>query len=116
MAETTISSAESPPDETHNHSDHHPEQEPAISKGWKWMTVLGNAAIGLSELATGNFSTMSVTADGLHNLGDTATYYMQAENIINPNLTDQRRIQMRKLAHWAIAATSLGVSAKAGMD
>jgi hypothetical protein len=102
--------------ELHDHDHSHAEQEPIISQRWKWMTVLGNAAIGLSELATGNFSTMSVTSDGLHNVGDTATYYMQAENILNPNLTEQRRSRLRKIAHWAIAATSLGVSVKAGVD
>lgn len=80
------------------------------------MTVLGNAAIGLSELATGSLSTMSVTADGLHNVGDTATYYMQAENILDPNKTEQKQTRLRKTAHWLIAATSLGVSAKAGID
>jgi hypothetical protein len=96
--------------------DHHHEQESPISQRWKWMTVLGNAAIGAVELVTGNFSTMSVASDGLHNVGDSATYYMQAENILNPNLTEQRRTRLRKLAHWAIAATSLGVSVKAGID
>ena len=102
--------------EPHNHNHNPTEQEPVISQRWKWMTVLGNAAIGLTELATGNFSTMSVTSDGLHNVGDTATYYMQAETILNPNLTEQRRSRLRKIAHWAIAATSLGVSVKAGVD
>jgi hypothetical protein len=98
----------------HNH-DHH-EQGPPISQRWKWMTVLGNAAIGAAELVTGNFSTLSVASDGLHNVGDTVTYYMQAENILNPNLTERRRTKLRKLAHWIITTTSLGVSAKAGID
>jgi hypothetical protein len=95
---------------------HHHEQEPVISQRWKWMTVLGNAAIGMCELAAGNLSTMSVTSDGLHNVGDTATYYMQAENILDQNKSEERRLRMRKIAHWVIAATSLGVSAKAGID
>jgi divalent metal cation (Fe/Co/Zn/Cd) transporter len=93
-----------------------PEHQPVISQRWKWMTVLGNAAIGTCELISGGFSTLAVTSDGLHNVGDTATYYMQSENILNPNLSERRRTRMRKLAHWAIAATSLGVSAKAGVD
>lgn len=101
-----------PPD----HHHHHHEHEPVISKRWKWLTVLGNAAIGAAELVTGNLSTLSVASDGLHNVGDTATYYIQAENILNPNLTERRKKKMRKLAHWAIALTSLGVSAKAGYD
>lgn len=100
----------------HSPNHNHPEHEPVITKRWKWLTVLGNAAIGAAELVTGNVSTLSVASDGLHNVGDTATYYMQAENILNPNLTEQRRKRMRKIAHWAIALTSLGVSAKAGVD
>jgi hypothetical protein len=102
--------------EAHEHHDHHADDEPVISQRWKWMAVLGNAAIGISELATGNLSTMSVTSDGLHNVGDTATYYMQAENILDPNKSEQKKMRLRKIAHWVIAATSLGVSAKAGVD
>jgi hypothetical protein len=102
-------------DEHHDHQ-HHDDHEPVISQRWKWMTVLGNAAIGAAELATGNFSTMSVTSDGLHNVGDTATYYMQAENILDKKKSEKKRQQLRKIAHWMIAATSLGVTVKAGID
>jgi hypothetical protein len=94
----------------------HAEEEPVISESWKWMTVIGNAAIGACELATGNLATLSVASDGLHNVGDTATYYMQAENIVNPNLSDQRRQKLRKVSHCIIAASSLGISIKAGFD
>lgn len=80
------------------------------------MTVLGNAAIGAAELASGNLSTMSVTSDGLHNVGDTATYYMQAENILDPEKSERKKMRLRKIAHWIIAATSLGVGVKAGLD
>jgi hypothetical protein len=90
--------------------------ESPISQRWKWMTVLGNAAIGACELVTSGTSTLSVASDGLHNIGDTATYYMQSENILNPNLNEKRKTRMRKLTHWIIAATSLGVSVKAGID
>jgi hypothetical protein len=93
-----------------------PSQEPPISQSWKWMTVLGNAAIGACELAAGNISSLSVTADGLHNVGDTATYYMQAENIVNTDLSEERRQRLRKVAHYVIAASSLGVGMKAGYD
>lgn len=97
------------------HSHPHAPELP-ISQQWKWMTVLGNAAVGAAELATGNISTLSVGSDGLHNAADVATYYMQAENILNPNLSEQRRMRLRTAAHWIIAATSLGVSVKAGVD
>lgn len=101
----------------HEHEPDHPHEKPVISRRWQWATALGNAAIGACELLTGNLNTLSVASDGVHNLGgDAATYYIQAENIINPNLTQERRDRLRKIAHWLIAATSLGVSAKAGMD
>jgi hypothetical protein len=100
----------------HHHDHQHSQPEQSISQGWKWMTVLGNAAIGTAELVTGNLSTMSVASDGLHNVGDSVTYYMQAENILNPNISEERRTRMRKVGHWIIAATSLGVSIKAGTD
>lgn len=102
--------------EPHTCGPHHPHEKPVISQPWKWTTVLGNAAIGAFEIIAGGGSTLAVTADGLHNVGDTATYYMQSENILNPNMSDQGRTRLRKIAHWVIAATSLGISAKAGVD
>lgn len=99
----------------HDHHNGH-EREPVISKRWKWATVLGNAAIGACELAMGNTSTLAVTSDGLHNVGDTVTYYMQAENILNPDKSEARRRRSRKIAHWIIATSSLAIGAKAGID
>jgi hypothetical protein len=96
--------------------EHEHVHDPAISQGWKWTTVLGNAAIGVCELATGNVASLSVTADGLHNIGDTATYYMQAENVINTEIPDERRQRLRKIAHYVIATSSLGIGVKAGYD
>src|SRR5688572_22486926 len=96
------------PEQHDGHCGHDgPEHDtpPVISQRWKWLTVIGNAAIGAGEIATGNLNTLSVTADGIHNVGDTATYYMQAENILNPNLTHTRRQRLRKIAHWVIATT-----------
>jgi hypothetical protein len=87
-----------------------------ISQRWKWATVLGNAAIGAAELATGNLSTMAVTADGLHNAGDAVTYHMQADNILNKKLTEAQRTRRRKIAHWIIGASSMAIAAKAGID
>lgn len=88
-----------------------------VSNRWKWATVIGNAAIGLAEMISGNVTTLSVTTDGAHNfLGDSWSFYLQAENARNPNLTEQKRAQRRKLAHWAIASSSLAVGAKAGFD
>lgn len=97
-------------------AEHMHEHAAPISQRWKWMTVLGNAAIGACELVTGNMTTLSVTADGLHNVGDAATYYMQSENILNEGLDNDRKDRLRKLSHYIIAASSLGIGAKAGYD
>lgn len=108
--------------------------EPIISERWKWITVGGNLAAGVAELATGKidsfdslastwkemfsggYSNMSLIADGLHNVGDAASYYMQAENVLNKELSEQKRQRMRKVSYWLIAASSLGISAKAGVE
>lgn len=97
----------------HGHAHEH---TPAITERWKWLTVAGNAVIGAAELATGNVSTLSVAADGIHNAGDAATYYMQAETALKPDMPEAKRNRWRMAAHWIIAASSLAVSAKAGVD
>lgn len=102
----------------HNHSSHvaRVEEPAAIGRSWKWVTVLGNAAIGAAELVTGNLTTLSVTGDGVHNAGDTGGYYLQADNILNRTLTERQRARRRKIAHSIIAAGSLAVAVKAGVD
>lgn len=87
-----------------------------VSPRWKWTTVIGNAVIGTAELATGNISTLAVAGDGVHNVGDTVTYYMQAEGAIRPEMHPKKQERMRKISHWIIAASSLGISMKAGVD
>lgn len=93
-----------------------PAEQPAISHRWKWATVIGNAAIGTAELATGNISTLAVAGDGLHNVGDSVTYYMQAEGALRPEMQPEKQERMRKISHWIIAASSMGISVKAGVD
>lgn len=93
-----------------------PAEQPAISPRWKWATVIGNAAIGTAELATGNISTLAVAGDGIHNVGDTVTYYMQAEGALSPEMQPEKQERMRKISHWIIAASSIGISMKAGID
>jgi hypothetical protein len=103
-------------DQHNHHEGHASHNEPIISQRWKWATVLGNAAIGTAELATGNLSTLAVAGDGVHNVGDMATYYMQAEGALKPTMDVEKQQRMRKISHWIIATTSLGLSAKAGID
>lgn len=98
--------------QTHEHAHH----EAPISHTWKWLTVGGNVILGVGEVLTGSVNTLAVTADGLHNLGDAATYYMQSEALLNTKMSEEKRQKQRKLAHWIIAATSAGMSIKAGMD
>lgn len=92
------------------------EHDPVISQEFKWTTVAGNAVIGAAELLTGNVSTLSVTTDGLHNVGDTASYYIQAENILNTSYSEEKRHRLRKAAYWIIATTSVIAGVRAGVD
>lgn len=92
------------------------DHPPVISKEFKWTTVAGNAVIGAAELFTGNISTLSVTADGLHNVGDTASYYIQTENILNAGYSEEKRHRLRKAAYWIIATTSMVAGVRAGID
>jgi divalent metal cation (Fe/Co/Zn/Cd) transporter len=92
------------------------EHAPAISKRWKYATVFGNLALGIAELATGNARSLAVAADGLHNLGDAATYSMQSNDVLQTDMDAERVHRRRKIAHWAIAVSSGAIGIKAGLD
>lgn len=102
----------------HEHHDHaHEHEHLPLSKGWKYAVLAGNAVIGATELALGiGNSALSVLADGVHNVGDVATYREQIENVSNKNRSEKRRQMTRRLSHWIISATSAGVGVKAGYD
>ncbi len=102
--------------EQHLHNEEDERSTPIISRKWQAATIAGNALIGAAELASGGGTTLSVTADGIHNAGDAATYYLQTENILNPSLPEERIARRRKIAHTIIAALSLSVAVKAGYD
>jgi hypothetical protein len=93
-----------------------PNNSQSISRSFQLLAVAGNAAIGLSEIMTGAGTALATTIDGIHNVGDSATYYMQTENLLNPDITLRRRELMRRASYWIIAAGSLGASVKAGID
>lgn len=107
---------------SHEHHHHHdieqsPDHEPIISHNWKRATVLGNLAIGAAEIVSGNTSTLSVTADGVHNAGDALSYYIQAENILDGEKHSEEKVQRRrKIGHTIIAASSGLIAGKAGYD
>jgi hypothetical protein len=88
---------------------------PAISNGWKRTTVAGNLLLGAAELMTGNLNSLSVAADGVHNIGDAVTYNLQSNDILKGHTADklQRR---RRAAHWIIAVSSGAIGLKAGYD
>lgn len=100
----------------HEHHHEHDEMLP-LSKWWKRAVLLGNAAVGAAEVALGvGSSALSVLADGVHNIGDVVTYREQIENVANEKRSERRRQMTRKLSHWAISLSSLGVGGKAAYD
>lgn len=100
---------------SHAHGGQH-DHPPAISRLWKRMTVGGNLALGGIELIAGNVTALAVAADGVHNIGDAVTYSMQADDILDTGMTQERLQKRRQIAHWLIAGSSAVIGAKAGVD
>ncbi len=102
----------------HHHHDHAHEHEkkPLVTRKWQIGTVAGNAIIGAAEIATGQFSTLSVAADGFHNFGDAFTYYTQTESVLNKNHSEERKKKLRKLGYWILFGTSAAIAAKTVYD
>lgn len=98
----------------HKGHEHHKHKK-LISRRWQWATVGGNALLGVAEVLTGHTSTLSVTADGLHNLGDAATYGIQTQDIMNGKLTQEKIYKRRKIAHWVISTSSAAVAVRAAI-
>ncbi|MEK7571547.1 MAG: hypothetical protein AAB553_04700 [Patescibacteria group bacterium] len=92
------------------------ESKPVISRTWQAGTVAGNLLIGAAEIATGNLTTLSVTGDGIHNVGDGFSYGLETENVLNPKLTEEKILKRRRVAHTIISAGSLIVATKAGIE
>ncbi len=88
-----------------------------IDQNWKRITVAGNAVLGALELASGGTATLSVAADGVHNIGDAVSYAVQSDHVLKHHEDTDARIQRRRKAvHWLISATSAGIALKAGVD
>lgn len=100
----------------HEHQEHQHEQPSAVTRKWQIGSVVGNALIGTAELATGHTSTLSVAADGLHNVGDAYTYYTQTENILSKKHSEEKKQKRRKLGYWILSGTSAAIAAKAAGD
>lgn len=105
-------------EQNHEHGHNHVSSGniSPISKKWKYLTVYGNLALGVLELASGNFKTLSLAADGIHNIGDAITYNMQSNELIKRHDNLDVSNKRRKLSHYIIATTSGVVSLKAGID
>jgi hypothetical protein len=101
----------------HDHA-HHREAQPIISRRWQVAAIVGNAVVGAAEIAGGlAASAYSVVADGLHNGADVYTYWLQSKNLLQRHkLSEEKQQRNRKIAHWVLCATSVGVAAKAGVD
>lgn len=89
---------------------------PAITPLWKRMTVGGNLLLGSVELFAGNFDSLAVAADGVHNIGDAVTYNLQSDDLLRQDMSRMRLQRRRKAAHWIIAVSSGAIAAKAGID
>jgi len=92
-----------------------PEDTPHnLFRNLKWPTLIGNLGIGAAEVLAGGSSTLAVTVDGVHNVGDAGGYAAQfyAEEAKQP----ERVRRLRKIGHWVIASSSAIVGAKAAYD
>ncbi|HSD56321.1 MAG TPA: hypothetical protein VLA92_04160 [Candidatus Saccharimonadales bacterium] len=99
------------------HAELLPHEAPVVSKRWKWTTVLGTAAVGACEIVAGNTTALATTMDGAHNLlGDSLSYAIQTDNVLNQNVPEEKRKRLRKLSYWMIHASSLGAMTIAGME
>lgn len=98
--------------------NHRPEDRPLVGEGWKWTTSIGNFVIGAAEMLSGGVSFLSVTGDAVHNFGDAATYYTQANNVIHQHEKEgaSRREFLHKAGYWVISAASAATMVKAGID
>lgn len=93
----------------HNH-------EPAIGKWWKYAAIAGNLALGMLELASGGTHTLAVAADGIHNVGDAVVYGVQSDDLLNPDIAENKLQQRRFFAYSTIAALSAVVGVKSGLE
>lgn len=102
----------------HHHQIQNNETQPIISRRWQIATIVGNAAVGAAEIAGGlAASAYSVVADGMHNGADVYTYWLQSKNLLQRHkLSQEKQQRNRKIAHWVLCTTSIGVAAKAGVD
>lgn len=91
-------------------------EKPIITSAWEKAVISSNLSVGLAEIASAGTETMSVAVDGLHNLGDTASYWFQTQNILDRNISKEKRDKRRKLVYGIIFASSLLASGKSVVD
>lgn len=94
-------------DHGHGHG-HHERSQSTLGKAIKWVTVLGNGAVGAAEIAIAKLNTLSVIIDGVHNIGDFVSYWLQFNTVFKGHLLSPEEIKSRRrLAYAVIAGASL---------
>lgn len=107
----------------HEHPEHdHVNHEASLSPLWVGATSAGNLGFGAAETAAGlgqlgtNVKTMSLVSEGVHSLlGDSLAFMLQGINVVC-KLPEKRKQQLRKATFWIMAASSVSVGMKTGMD
>lgn len=87
----------------------------ATPRRWLKVATLGNAALGVAELAWGLKSgSAALSADAIHNASDTASYGIKWQaSMHEKHLTPKQINRRRKTAGWLISLASLGVGGAA---
>lgn len=94
-----------------------PDAAPApIKNWWKWLAVVGNGVISVSEAWLGGLSAMSVASDAAHNMSD-LTYGVQANDAVRQAKYSSKSLAARrKVVYWVISGCSGLAALKAGYD
>lgn len=106
----------------HEHNHEHIAADSNLSPLWVGATSVGNLGFGGTEIAAGlgglgtNANTMSLVSEGVHSfLGDSLAFLLQGINVVC-KLPEKRKQQLRKATFWIMAASSVSVGMKTGMD
>lgn len=103
------------------------ERPPLVTRGWKRVAVIGNVTAGVVDLIGGRVDRLfsvtdgaveAVIVDGVHNIGDAATYETQGENVlVHQHGEDEAHLlRRRRISHSIIASGSLAVGIVAAVE
>ncbi len=101
----------------HGHGHGHERQKSTLGRAIKWVTTLGNGAIGVTEMAIAQLNTLSTLADGIHNIGDFASYWLQFDTVHRGHMLDVETIKKRRrISHSFIMGLSFLAMAQVGCE